>query len=83
MVMGEGMVVDLVEKKQNRKPADKLQITFRVLWVNSTRTETLGEPSVFCSFPPWFTETGVSLQMGQGNTYLKAGTFFFLLYVGS
>lgn len=83
MVMGDGMVVDLVEKKQNRKPADKLQITMCVLWVNSSRTETLGEPSVFCSFSPWFTKTGVSLHVGQGNTYLKVGTFFFFLYVGS
>lgn len=33
MVMGDGMVVDLVEKKQNRKPADKLQITFHVCLV--------------------------------------------------
>lgn len=74
MVMGDGMVVDLVEKKQNRKPADKLQITMCVFWVNSSRTETLGEPSVFCSFSPWFTE----LTCGSGEYIFKSWNIFFL-----
>lgn len=55
MVMGEGMVVDLVGKKQNKTGSREINCKLHsvcVLWVNSSRTETLGEPSVFCSFSP-------------------------------
>lgn len=56
-----------------------------VVWV---KTGTLKSPVVqqrtlgaaetaFGSLSPWFTETGVGLQLGLGNTHLKAGTHFF------
>lgn len=41
---------------------------------------TLGATATaFGSLSTWFTEAGVGLQLGLGNTHLKAGTHFFSL----
>lgn len=70
------------KKKAGNCEINSKLLSMCVVWVRTRRVlkqRTQGEaPTAFGSLSPWFTETGVGLQLGLGNTRLKTGTIFFL-----